>query len=102
MKMWYFLKNYEKAFKYFGKHFKRMVKKIEVEFVSQGILKKHMAEIREEKTPFGKFEYIFIEKDQIIPQREIIKIANEKKMPVFYQSYKIFPAGKSMMDFVKK
>ncbi len=78
------------------------MKNIEVEFTSQGVLKKHKAEIREEKTGFGVYEYIYIDKSLEVPQRELLRIANEKGMAVFYKEYKIFPEGKTLMDLIKK
>ncbi len=78
------------------------MRSIEVRFVSEGVWKKHKAEIRKEKTSFGEYEYIFIKDDMMVPQRELIRIANEKNMPVFHRDYRIFPNGRSFIDFIKK
>ena len=76
-------------------------KTIEVSFISEGIVKKHVAEIKVETTPFGSYEYIDISRVNV-PQKELIKIANETGMPVFHRGMKIFPEGKTARDIINQ
>ena len=77
-------------------------KKIEVRFESPSGIKRMKVEIREEKTPFGSYKYIFLPKEEIIPQKEVIKIANNFNMPVVHGELKVFPTGKTARDVIEE
>jgi hypothetical protein len=66
-----------------------------------GVMQKHGLKIDKEKTPFGDYEYIDAKAFKF-PQKELIRIANRENMPIFSQMHKVFPVGKTFMDFVKK
>jgi hypothetical protein len=78
-----------------------MTKIVYMEIESAGVMQKHGLKMGKEKTPFGEYEYIDA-KEHNFPQKELIKIANREGMPIFSQIHKVFPVGKTFMDFVKK
>lgn len=78
-----------------------MTKLVYIEVESAGVIQKHGLKIDKEKTPFGEYDYIDARAHNF-PQKELIKIANREGMPIFSQIHKVFPVGKTFMDFVKK
>jgi hypothetical protein len=54
----------------------------------------------EEKTPFGIY-YGIDARNKNFPKVDLIKIANEKNMPVISDYGNIFPEGKTARDFVE-
>lgn len=78
-----------------------MTKTVYIEIESAGVMQKHGLKIGKEKTPFGEYDYIDA-KAFNFPQKELIRAANRESMPIFSQVHKVFPNGKTFMDFVKK
>ncbi len=72
-----------------------------VEIETGGVLQKHGLKLETEKTPFGNYEFMDARAFDF-PQKELIKAANKEKMPIFSKTHKVFPNGKTFMDFVKK
>jgi hypothetical protein len=78
-----------------------MGKIVYVEIETGGVTQKHGLKMANEKTPFGDYEFIDA-REFDFPQKELIRTANHEKMPIFSKTHKVFPNGKTFMDFVKK
>jgi hypothetical protein len=78
-----------------------MGKIVYVQIESGGVLQKHGLKLETEKTPFGDYEFMDARAFDF-PQKELIKAANKEKTPIFSKTHKVFPNGKTFMDFVKK
>jgi hypothetical protein len=71
---------------------------IEVRVLNQGMQKRYMLKVELEHTPFGKVS--FLVSKQPLSSVELVRLAGELKLPIKYQSTRVFPPGKMMKDFV--
>ena len=76
----------------------RVSMEVVVELTVAGMKQKHKFKTIKETTPFGTYELINIP----IPlsKLELLRIANEKGMPVLNNGEKYFPKGKTARDII--
>jgi|YelNatPaOPRAMG01_1025707.scaffolds.fasta_scaffold09679_9 hypothetical protein len=69
-----------------------------VEVTVGGIKQKHKFKTVKETTPFGTYELIDI--PITLSKLELLRIANEKGIPVLNNGEKYFPKGKTARDII--
>lgn len=73
---------------------------VDVKIYVTGFRQSHRLNIVIEKTPTG--EIPFLVSKNYIPNSELVRIANELKLPVKHKDTVVFPAGMGPKDFRKK
>ncbi|MEM2948082.1 MAG: hypothetical protein QXL47_02490 [Candidatus Anstonellales archaeon] len=71
---------------------------VTVELTVAGMKQRHKFKTIKETTPFGTYELINI--PLTVSKLELLRIANEKGMPVFNNGEKYFPKGKTARDII--
>ncbi|MGB9719140.1 MAG: hypothetical protein ACPL06_00920 [Candidatus Anstonellales archaeon] len=71
---------------------------VTVEVTVAGMKQRHKFKMVKETTPFGTYELINI--PMVLPKLELLRIADEKGIPVFNNGEKYFPKGKTARDII--
>ncbi len=71
---------------------------VAVELTVAGMKQRHKFKTIKETTPFGTYELINI--PITVSKLELLRIADEKRMPVFNNGEKYFPKGKTARDII--
>lgn len=71
---------------------------VTVELTVAGMKQRHKFKTIKETTPFGTYELIDI--PIVLSKLELLRIAEEKGMPVFNNGEKYFPKGKTARDII--
>lgn len=79
---------------------KKIIKKgfAEIRIRVSGIIQKHRFELKKEKSAFGEFYMLTI--DRVVMAAEALRAANEVGFPIRAQNGVFFPAGKAPKDFL--
>jgi hypothetical protein len=69
----------------------------EIRVMRAGMLQREEFIVRRIDSPLGR--YAVLEVDKFIEIKELIRVAEEYKLPIFAKNGKVFPRGTSSKDF---
>lgn len=72
--------------------------KVEIRVSRSGMMQREEFAVKRIESGFGK--YAALEIDKYVDLKELMRVAEEYRLPVFAKNGKIFPRGTSPRDFV--